>query len=351
MPKTPDARFPLPDESITQSGVVDLLSGVVRQRPLSGEEALAELNRIAELAKEGNLDARCRYAQHLLHNPDESHSNRRVLALLRPAAAAGHVEGLYLLGLITLRGQGLAQNLEEGATLVERAAGQGHRAAQKLLADLYDHGWGREENPAKALYWYRLAGAAGDAVSARLAGLAYLKGRGAEVDTQFGQYWLEKAAQLGDSIAQFELSRLLKRPNQSPDDQQLGQYWLKESALTGTLEAQFRLGLQYWSGQGQGVNLQESLRWTCRAAEGGNLLAIATLAGFFLAGNILPINRFNAYVLALYAERGGNSTAAITRQSLEALLTYRQKREAVHFLKTTPNAKALIEALIPRESR
>lgn len=66
MPKTPDARFPLPQQSFTQGGVVDLLGGVVRQRPLSGEEALAELKRIAELAQKGDLDARCRYALHLL---------------------------------------------------------------------------------------------------------------------------------------------------------------------------------------------------------------------------------------------------------------------------------------------
>ena len=100
MPKTPDARFPLPQQSFTQGGVVDLLGGVVRQRPLSGEEALAELKRIAELAQKGDLDARCRYALHLLQNPDEPRVNRRVLALLRPTLEANHVEGLYLMGLL-----------------------------------------------------------------------------------------------------------------------------------------------------------------------------------------------------------------------------------------------------------
>lgn len=351
MPKTPDARFPLPQQSFTQGGVVDLLGGVVRQRPLSGEEALAELKRIAELAQKGDLDARCRYALHLLQNPDEPRVNRRVLALLRPTLEANHVEGLYLMGLLTLRGQGLAQDLSAGADFIERAATLGHLPSQTLLARLYDQGLGREENPTKALYWYRLSGAAGEGESARLAGLAYVKGRGVAADKKLGQYWLEKAAQLGDSLAQFELSRLLKHHDKPQSEQKQGQYWLKESALTGTLEAQFRLGLQYWSGQGDGVNLRESLRWTCRAAEGGNLLAIATLAGFFLAGNILPINRFNAYILALYAERGGNSTAALTRQSLEPLLSYREKRRAVHFLKTTTDSKRLIETLIPRETR
>ena len=330
--------------------MVDLLSGVVRARPLSGDEALRELERITALARAGNNDARCELAYHLLANPAGSTVNRRILLLVRPAAAAGHREGLYLLGLLTLRGQGLKQNLEAGAALITRAALAGQLDAQKLLAKLYTEGLGVAADPARALYWQRLAGAAGDAASAREAGMAYVRGQGTAADRTQGRYWLEKAASGADSRAAFELSRLM-RGEDSPAGPRDAQFWLREAAITGTLDAQFRLGLQYWSGQGTKVNLREALRWTCRAAEGGSASAIATLSGFFLSGNILPISRFNAYVLALAAEKRGQSTARLTRESLEPVLTYREKRRARHLLRVTPDIRELVEILVPRNER
>ncbi len=369
MPKVADERFPLPHHTLNQGGVVDLLSGVVRERALSGEEALAALERITKLAHEGNLDARCELAYHLLANPLNSQINRKLWALLKPAAAAGHREALYLTGLLTLRGQGCQQDLPQGAALLERAAQLGQAEAQRLLAQLYQQGWGVSANKETALFWWRLAAGHDDAESARQAGLLCL----ALSRKEEALYWLKKGAELGDSRAQYELSRQLfaleregnlleslahsssnaQRAPQSVDSQRQrdAAYWLKEAALTGTVDAQFRLGLKFWSGQGGRVNLREALRWTARAAEGGSAAALATLSGFFLTGNILPISRFNAYVLSLAAERMGLSTATLTRQSLEMLLTYREKRKAVSLLKKHPDPKALVEAVLPRANR
>ena len=352
MPRIPDARFPLPEKPITTHSVVDLLGGVVHKRPPTGEEALAHLNRLESLARHGNLDARVELAYHHLHNAgQQSNTNRTIMRLVRPAADAHHVEGMYLLGLLMLRGQGCPQNLQEGAELIEKAAFQGHLGAQKLLARLFAQGWGRDQNQSQALYWYRLAAGQDDQEALRETGLYYLYGIGCPADEQKGAGYLERAARLGDSFAQYELYKYFRK-QPTDEDKAQAQFWLNESALAGDLDAQFRQGLQCWSGQGgKSVNLREALRWTCRAAEGGNIQAVTTLAGFFVAGNILPVNLNSAYMLALFAERQGNATAQMTRQSLESMLTYRAKRRCISSLKHFSEVKPLVEALIPRDQR
>lgn len=54
MPKRPDPSFPIPGPEKAESYVLDLLGGIVRRRPLTGEEALAQLNRIEEDARRGH---------------------------------------------------------------------------------------------------------------------------------------------------------------------------------------------------------------------------------------------------------------------------------------------------------
>ena len=49
MPKRPDPRFPIPAPEKAEDYVLDLLGGIVRRRPLTGEEAMAQLIRLEEL--------------------------------------------------------------------------------------------------------------------------------------------------------------------------------------------------------------------------------------------------------------------------------------------------------------
>lgn len=353
MSKPTYALFPLPDVKDDSNYVLDLLGGVVRKRPPTGEEALAQLNALEQRAKKHHdLQARYQLALYLLTHDAPSKFNRKIVSLLREPVHAQMPEALFLMGLLILREQGLKPDPQKAAELILQAAHAGYAEAQKLAARLYDEGIGVEPQPDQALYWLRLAGAAGKAECAREAGLRYRDGQNTPKNLNQAQYWLNIAANNGDAKAQYALSRLLVRlPEKTSQQQSHAQHWLKEAALSGELEAQFRLGLQHWTGQGENINLREALRWTCRSAEGGNLHALLSLSGFFLAGNLLPLDRFKAYVFALYAERRGDHTALVTRQSLESSLTYRERRRAVHFIQLYHDPKSLVQAMIPREHR
>lgn len=351
MPKCPDPLFEIPCPSLQDNYVVDLLGGVVRKRPPTGEEALEQRNRLKELARQGDPLAQARFARTLLTDNPNARKNQQARRLLTRAARTREPLALYLLGLIKLRAQGCAADHPGGVALIEEAALLGNRDAARDAGKAASLGIGQSKDPAKALYWWRLAGAAGDTRAQRQAGRAYRDGLGAPRDYTQAQYWLEKAAHGRDQTAQFELARLLLRRDNPHADKALSDKWMKEAALSGILEAQYRLGVDHWSGRLGRVDLREALRWTSRAAEGGNTLALTTLAGFFLTGNALPINRQYAYVLLKAAQKLGDETASMTLMPLNNMLTYRQKREAAAILAAAPSVKKLIETLIPRNER
>lgn len=351
MPKRPDPSFPIPGPEKAESYVLDLLGGIVRRRPLTGEEALAQLNRIEEDARRGNPAAQTEFARHLLSDAPDSRKNRRALGLLRKAAARKLPEALYLLGIVMLRGQGLAADPEEGTRLLEEAAYQGSAGAAADLAKLCRMGLGRPASDRDALYWLRIAGAKGHAPSQREAGLMLRDGRGAPANLDEAAKWLRAAAQGRDPQAQYELARLYQRRDWSQADSAEAQRWLTEAALSGIVEAQYRLGVYYWSGRGGRVDLREAVRWTCRAAENGSTLALTTLADFYLTGSALEMNRFNAYTLLKCAARRHDAGAAATLKALERMLSRSDKARATRLVMSTKTPRALVETLIPRQRR
>ena len=351
MPKCPDSRFAIPASDRSDNYVLDLLGGIVRRRPLTGEEALAQLNRLEEDAKRGNPTAQTEFARYLLTDAPDSRKNRRALALLRRAAKRKLPEALYLLGIVLLRGQGLKADPVEGANYLHQAALLGSAGAANDYAKLCRLGYGRQASDKDALYWFRIAGAQGQVHAQREAGLALRDGRGSPKNLDEASKWLRQAAQGRDPVAQFELARLYQRRDWSQADPVEAQRWLNDAAISGIVEAQYRLGVYYWAGRGGRVDLREAVRWTCRAAENGNTQALTTLADFFLTGNALPLNRFNAYTLLKCAARRHDMNALMTLKALDRMLTAAEKNKATRLVMTTKSPKVLVETLIPRQSR
>ena len=351
MPKRPDSRFPIPEPEKAENYVLDLLGGIVRRRPLTGEEAMAQLIRLEEDARRGNPAAQTEFARRLLTDAPDSRKNRRALSLLRKAAARKLPEALHLLGIVMLRGQGLDADPEAGAKLLEEAAYQGSTGAAADYARLCRMGIGRPASDRDALYWFRIAGARGHAASQREAGLMLKNGNGAVTDLDEAAKWLRAAAQGRDPQAQYELARLYQRRDWSKADPAEAQRWLNEAALSGIIEAQYRLGGYYWAGRGGRVDLREAVRWTCRAAENGSTQALTTLADFYLTGSALDMNRVNAYTLLKCAARLHDAGASATLSALERMLTRSEKARATRLVMISKTPRALVETLLPRQTR
>ena len=237
MPKQPDERFPIPQPQAFTEPVLDLLGGVARPRPLSGEEAIRRLNEMEARARAGDPESQAELARRLLTEAPNARKNRRALILLRHAAAAGSATGLHLLALLHLRGQGLSQDLTKGVELLESAAYRGSKAAQADLAHALLDGIGTSVNTAKALYWLRLAAAQGDEQSALEAARILRDGESPSVhsenkqtlnestalspqnthqaifntDHRQAEKYFTEAAKAGIPEAQYELAELLRR--------------------------------------------------------------------------------------------------------------------------------------------
>lgn len=348
----PIPPFEITEKNVAQTHVLDLLGGVVRTRPLSGEEALERLDELERKALEGDPVAQASFARYLLTHDVCARNNRRAVRILKKSLETGLPEAAYLWGLLLMLGQGVTADHTAALGFWEEAALKGHVDAQRDLARAYKLGIGTEPDLKKALYWFRLAGAAGSCRSQREAGLLYRDGaEGGVPRFEEAGKWLGMAAQGGDMIAQYELARLLVRRDHPSPDPAGAEKWMREAALSGEINAQYRLGIKFWAGQGQRVDLREALRWTCRAAEGGDTRALVTLAGFFQTGNALPVDRFKAYVLLKSAAKRGDPTARAGLPGIESMLTFREKRAAQKVVRRFSDVKTLVEEMIPRAAR
>ena len=353
MPKKPDERFAIPLPSVKSDGVLDLLGGVARTRPLSGEELLRQAAETERAAKAGDPAAQAAAARMLLTDSPDFRKNRRAVALLKKAAQKKAPEALYLLGLVYLRGQGVRQNDAEGVRYLEAAAYLGHLGAEKDLAKAYRLGLPDGASPdkmKKSLYWSRIAAARGDAYSAFLAGCACRDGIGTEQNLEEARKWLYQAARGAVPGAASALAKLHLRRDYEARRPEEARRWMIEAALTGDIEAQLRVGIFFWSGFGGRVDQREAVRWLCRAAEGGSATACAMLAGFFMTGTVLSLDRLRAWVLYQLAQKLGDPAAQATAETINALLSPEERRAGRDILRLeTPHR--IVEALIPRKTR
>jgi hypothetical protein len=85
--------------------------------------------------------------------------------LYRLAAAQGHLDAQFRLGIMFEYGLGVAQDKAEAIRWYHLAAEQGHVDAQYCLGDMFDHGRGVAQDKAEAIRWYRLAAEQGHAVA------------------------------------------------------------------------------------------------------------------------------------------------------------------------------------------
>jgi TPR repeat protein len=73
------------------------------------------------------------------------------------AAAQGHVEAFFNLGVLYSEGQGVRRDTLQSLEWFEKAAQLGHAQAQHNLGVLHEAGWLPQIDLAKAKHWYKMA--------------------------------------------------------------------------------------------------------------------------------------------------------------------------------------------------
>lgn len=221
------------------------------------------------------------------------------------------------------RGEGgLPQDEQAAARWFEKAAVQGNAYAQMQLGDLYDQGRGVPQSAVTAADWREKAANRGNVRAQALLGEMYLNGKGVAKDLRKAEFWLSRAAIEGGSAqAQYQLARMhLQGQAGSPNPrlayrllnraavlghaeatellhliEELG-YHLDETlhqgsahlhklARDGDPEAQYQLGLRLENAPlGSQVDHRNAVAWFERAAGGGHVKAMRSLAHIYANG-------------------------------------------------------------------
>ena len=139
--------------------------------------------------------------------------------------------------------------------------------AQYYLGMLYLKGLGVARNPEEAFRWFRLAGDQGQADAAFQIGLMRERGVGVAQDFAQAQVWFTLAAEHGDSEAEVSLAELYDEGHGVHKDLQRAVYWYKMAAEQGLPEAQSRLGACYANGKGVQKDQTLAYFWLTLAAK------------------------------------------------------------------------------------
>src|SRR5262249_35476940 len=229
---------------------------------------------------------------------------QQVAEHIRRAAEAQLPTAVYLLALLTERGEGIPRDPVRAAQLYQEAAEKGHRSAQVRwglelvkgentqqdriageswlrraalagdpdgafwVGDLYAQSGPLPPNYPEAANWYRRAAEAGHKGAARALGTLYLTGAGVAQDNEEGARWLRKAAEAGDQASQVDLANFALKGGGNADDAPRLRGWFETAAQLGDLTAAFNLGICFVKGMGVERNEKEAATWLRRAAEG-----------------------------------------------------------------------------------
>jgi TPR repeat protein len=121
------------------------------------------------------------------------------LKLLHKASEQGNEFAQYGLGMCYLKGDGVVQNFEEAALLIERAATKNLPHAQAELGICYHDGKGVSQDFGRAAYWYlrslhQIEGYSNAYEVGYRLGLLYMNGQGVERDELRARQLLEHVA-------------------------------------------------------------------------------------------------------------------------------------------------------------
>lgn len=126
-------------------------------------------------------------------------------AAFKKAADQGKSDAQFNLGLMYLKGEGVAQDYIEAKALFEKAAQQNNVRAQVNLGRMYAKAKGVAPNYGMAVYWFNKAAELGYADAQYSLGVLYVSGIGASRDYDKARDLFTKAAQQKNASAQYQL--------------------------------------------------------------------------------------------------------------------------------------------------
>ncbi|MGE4074885.1 MAG: tetratricopeptide repeat protein [Reyranella sp.] len=280
----------------------------------------------------------------------------RAYELFLRAASAGHARAQLNLGILFLRGQGVARDLVQARAWLEKAAAGGDPLALYALGRAMDEGSDQvPADPVRAADLFRRAAEKGHMLAALRYGLALSEGTGLKRDPVTAQRWLilaqdngvpEAALALGDMAARTPASRD-KAVNEKIVQSALS--WYQVAAHGGVPSAQFKLANAYFAGVGVARDPAQAQMWYTRAAQQGLPQAQHALGLMLIGGVAGQSDPFEGYKWLVLAERGGHPDSRPAREKAGEQIGERERKRAEMLAQSfKPILERPIDAAPPR---
>ena len=185
----------------------------------------------------------------------------------KAAAEQGQAEAQYNLGMLYLKGLGVARDPDEAFRWLRLAADQGQADAEFQVGLMLEKGVGVRQNYAEARFWLALAAERGDSEAEAYFAAQYEQGQGVPKDLARAVRWYLLAADQGLPDAQYHLGLLAERGRGVPRDFAEATKWYACAADQGHVQAQFRLGSCYAVGKGVNKDQLRAYFWLTVASK------------------------------------------------------------------------------------
>lgn len=177
---------------------------------------------------------------------------------LKEAAAKGHADAIYELGIRHLFGQaGARKSYSQARRLLSAAARQEHAEAMYYLGFMELHALGCRHDCRSAYAWFCRAAELNSQNAQSTLGFMYAHGIGCEADMELARHWYEVAATRGGFGAQFALACLFLSLEQNKS----AFVWASIAADNGVTGAQALLCRLYMNGLGTSRDITRALMW------------------------------------------------------------------------------------------
>ncbi len=175
-------------------------------------------------------------------------------------AKAGAPDAQYEVGIMYLKGQGVAQDRDKALEWLKKSSDAGYQLATSKLSRIDEQESKFDELQTKA--------EAGNLDAQYELAMMYLKGRGIEADDAKARQWLQRAADKDDSRAITRLGILNYKGEGGGTNYKQALALFKRVSDNSVL-AQYYLGEMYANGSGVEKDYKTAIAWYTKAADGG----------------------------------------------------------------------------------
>jgi TPR repeat protein len=221
----------------------------------------------------------------LAQSSGQAAAKKRTIEDLKEIAYAGDLAAQIELGVMYLRGDGVARDDAEAAKWLRKAADQDNPIAERYLAEMYFKGRGVAADNEQAARLLQMAAQQGDAESEHNLAVLYTQGLGVARNVKEAAKWMARAAAQNLPAAQQGLGALYENGDGVPPDPVEAANWYRKAVNQNYVPAMNSLALLLATSDDKHVkNPQEAVALATKAvAASNNPDYLDTLAAAYFA--------------------------------------------------------------------